>query len=155
MKVKEPAVAYKKLNPLKPVEGKQNAKVIPVYQWSSLQKIDTIKNGVSKKDLENLKATAELDYDTLAKVLNTTKATLHNKKGEAKFDTCISEKIVLLADLYSYGYEVFEDQQKCNRWMKNENKALGGAMPLSFLDTLYGMEEVKHLIGRIEYGVYS
>lgn len=156
MKVKEPAVAYKTLNPLKKIEGhKEKAKIIPVYQWSSFDKIEAIKNGISKEELEKLKTQFALDYDTLAVVLNVAKATLHNKKGKEKFDQYISERIFLLSDLYSYGYEVFEDKDRFNNWMKIANRALGGITPLSLLDTIYGTEEVKHLIGRIEYGVYS
>lgn len=154
MKVKEAAAAYQKLNPLTKVTSTK-AKVIPVYQWNSFEKIDAIKEGVSKEELENLKNGADLDYDTLAKVLNVAKVTLHGKKGKAKFDQYISERIFLIADLYSYGYEVFGDRQKFNRWMKTEIRALNWATPLSLMDTLYGVEEVKHLIGRIAYGVYS
>ena len=156
MKVKEPAVAYKTLNPLRRIEDeKQRGKGIPVYRWNSFDKIDAVKNGISKEELENLKMGAELDYDTLARVLGIAKATLHNKKGKAKFDLSTSEKIFLIADIYSYGYEVFENKERFNTWMKRENSALGGIAPLALIDTLYGMEEVKHLIGRIEYGVYS
>ena len=156
MKVKGPAAAYKTFNPLKRVENpRQKGKLVPIYRWSSFDKIDAVKNGISKEELENLKTGAELDYDTLSRVLNIAKASLHNKKGKDKFDTAISERIFLLADLYSYGYEVFEDKERFNTWMKSENRALGGVTPLSLIDTLYGAEEVKHLIGRIEYGVYS
>jgi putative toxin-antitoxin system antitoxin component (TIGR02293 family) len=154
--VKEAAVAYRARNPLKKVSTeKGKTKVIPVFQWSSYQKIDAIKEGISKEELENLKEQTGLDYDTLAKVLSVAKATLHNKKGKDKFDTSVSERLLQLADIYSYGYEVFESKETFNQWMKNGNTSLGGATPLSLLDTLYGMEEVKHLIGRIEYGVYS
>jgi putative toxin-antitoxin system antitoxin component (TIGR02293 family) len=155
MVAKEPAVAYITHNPLKRVEEKQKGKVVPVYRWSSFEKIDAVKSGVSKEELENLKMGAELDYDTLARLLNIAKATLHNKKGKEKFDIAISERIFHLADLYSYGYEVFDDRERFNKWMKQENRALGGVTPISLIDTLYGVEEVKHLIGRIEYGVYS
>lgn len=156
MKLKEPAVAYQTSNPLKRVEyKKERAKIIPVYQWSSYDKINAIKSGISKEELEALKDLSTLDYDTLATILNVTKATLHNKKGKEKFDQYISERIFLLADLYSYGFEVFEDKNRFNKWMKNSNRSLNSDTPLSLLDTLYGMEEVRHLIGRIEYGVYS
>lgn len=151
MKVKEPAVAYK-ANPLKRVE---KAKVIPVYRWSRFDKIDAIKNGISKEELESLKEQSGLDYDMLAAILNVAKATLHNKKGKEKFDQYISERIFLLADLYSFGYEVFENREKFNQWMKTPNRSLGEVVPLNLLDTLYGLEEVKHLIGRIEYGIFS
>ena len=154
MQAKEAVAVYQTLNPLTKVSSK-TAKVIPVYQWNSFEKIDAIKEGVSKEELENLKNGAELDYDTLAKLLNVAKATLHSKKGKAKFDQYISERIFLIADLYSYGYEVFGDRLKFNTWIKRENRALGGITPLSLIDTLYGIEEVRHLIGRIEYGVYS
>lgn len=155
-KVEEPAVAYRRLNPLKKVEApKAVAKVVPVYQWSNYDKIEAIKNGISKEELESLKEQSSLDYETLSTILNVTKATLHNKKGKEKFDQYISERIFLLADLYSFGYEVFGERQKFNDWMKSEIRALGYATPLSFLDTLYGMEEVKNVIGRIAYGVYS
>lgn len=154
MQVKEAAIAYQTLNPLTKVSSK-GAKVVPVYQWNPFEKIEAIKEGISKEELENLKNGAELDYDTLAQALNVAKATLHNKKGKAKFDQYISERLFLIADLYSYGYEVLGSREKFNRWMKAGNRALGGKTPLSLIDTLYGIEEVKHLIGRIEYGVYS
>lgn len=156
MKVKEPAVAYLTSNPLQKVEvGRNKAKVIPVHQWSSYDKIDAIKSGISKEELEALKNQSGLDYDALAVVLNVAKATLHNKKGKNKFDRYISERIFLLADIYSFGYTVFGEREKFNRWMKTPNRALAGVTPLSLAETLYGIEEIKNLIGRIDYGVYS
>lgn len=154
MKVKEAAVAYQTKNPLTKVTASK-AKVIPVYHWSAFDKIKAIREGISKEELENLKNSAEVDYESLALTLNVTKATLHNKKGKARFDKYISERILLLADLYSFGYEVFGDRQKFNRWMKTEIRALGFVTPLSLTDTLYGLEEVRNVIGRIAYGILS
>src|SRR5215207_561315 len=124
MKVEEAAVAYLALNPLTKVLSK-SAKVIPLHQWNAFEKIDAIKEGVTKEQLENLKDRAELDYDTLARILNVAKATLHNKKGKSKFDQYISERIFLVADLYSFGYEVFGNRLNFNNWMKSEVTALG------------------------------
>lgn len=154
MKVKEAAIAYHTQNPLMKVPVSR-AKVVPVYQWNPFEKIDAIRDGVSKEQLENLKNGAELDYDTLAQSLNVAKATLHNKKGKEKFDKYISERVFLIADLYSFGYEIFGNREKFNRWMKKPNTALGNAAPLTLVDTLYGIEEIKHLIGRIAYGIFS
>jgi putative toxin-antitoxin system antitoxin component (TIGR02293 family) len=154
--VEEAAIAYRSLNPLQKADRKSlAAKVVPIHQWSTSQKIETIKEGISKEELENLKEQTGMDYNVLAKVLAVTKATLHNKKGKARFDTFVSERILLLADIYSYGYTVFKERDKFNRWMKTPNRALGNQAPLSLTDTVYGMEEVKNLIGRIDYGVYS
>lgn len=155
-KVEEAAIAYRTSNPLQKTEGRKTAaKVIPIYQWSSYQKIETIKEGISKEELENLKEQTGMDYNVLSRILSVTKATLHNKKGKERFDAGISERILLLADIYSFGYTVFKEQEKFNRWMKMPNRALGNESPLSLSETIYGMEEVKNLIGRIDYGVYS
>ena len=127
----------------------------PENQMTSFEKIELIEAGVSKRDLENLKESAGLDYEKLGKMLSVTRATLINKKGNAKFNSALSEKIVALADIYSYGYEVFEDRDKFNQWIFRSNSALGGKRPYDLLNNSFGREEIKHLIGRIDYGVYS
>jgi putative toxin-antitoxin system antitoxin component (TIGR02293 family) len=127
----------------------------PESQMTALEKMDVVREGVSKRDLEHLKEKAQLDYDNLAKALSVTRATLINKQKDEKFGAVVSEKIVSLADIYSYGYEVFEDEDKFNRWMFRANRALGGKAPYDLVDNQFGREEVRNLIGRIDYGVYS
>jgi len=127
----------------------------PENQMTSFEKMELIEAGISKNDLENLKESAGLDYEKLGKMLSVTRATLINKKGKAKFNSALSEKIVALADIYSYGYDVFEDKDKFNRWIFKANSALGGKRPFDLLNNTFGREEVRHVIGRIDYGVYS
>lgn len=122
---------------------------------TAYEKIEMINKGISKKDLEFLKEKSGLGYDQLSQVLDVARATLINKKGAEKFNQSLSEKIVSLADIYSYGYEVFEDESRFNQWIFRPNKSLGGNTPYSFLNNQYGREEVKNLIGRIDYGVYA
>ncbi len=122
---------------------------------TAYDKIEMINKGVSKKDLEFLKQKSGLDYDQLSEVLSVARATLINKKGADKFNPTLSEKIVSLADIYSYGYEVFEDEARFNRWVFKPNQSLGGKAPYHFLDNQYGREEIKNLIGKIDYGVYA
>ncbi len=124
-------------------------------QMTAVEKMDLVREGVSKKDLEHLKEKAQLDYDNLAKALSVTRATLINKPKDQKFAAVVSEKIVGLADIYSYGYEVFEDEDKFNQWMFKANRALGGKAPYDLIDNQFGREEVRNLVGRIDYGVYS
>jgi putative toxin-antitoxin system antitoxin component (TIGR02293 family) len=133
----------------------QDASKKPESRMTSFEKIDIIRKGISKRDLEHLKEKTDLDYNQLSQVLSVARATLINKKGTAKFDMVLSERIVGVADIYSYGYEVFEDENRFNEWIFRANQALGGQSPYDLLDNQYGREEVKNLIGRIDYGVYS
>ncbi len=132
-----------------------NAAKKPESHMTAFEKMNIVRKGISKKDLELLKEKAELDYSMLAKALSVTRATLINKKGDQKFGLDLSEKILGLADLYSFGFEVFEDEDRFNQWMIRPNRALGGQAPYDLIDNQYGREEIKNLIGRIAYGVYS
>ncbi|AXY78592.1 DUF2384 domain-containing protein [Paraflavitalea soli] len=127
----------------------------PESQMTPLEKVGIVRDGISKKDLESLKEKTTLDYDKLALALAVTRATLINKKGTEKFNAPLSERILDLASLYSYGYEVFEDEARFNQWMFRPNKALGGQAPYDLMDSQFGREEVRDIIGRIDYGVYS
>ncbi len=127
----------------------------PEWQMTPVEKMEMFRGGISKAKLEALKQKTNLDYDRLSTLLSTTRATLINKKGTEPFGAALSERIVSIADVYSYGFEVFEDEAKFNQWVVRPNLALGGKQPFDLLDNQFGREEVKNLIGRIEYGVYS
>jgi putative toxin-antitoxin system antitoxin component (TIGR02293 family) len=124
-------------------------------QMTPLEKMAMLSVGISKKELEILKTRTELDYEKLAKLLSVTRATLINKPSSEKFSSSLSERILGLASIYSYGYEVFEDEDKFNQWMFKQNRALGEKSPYEVCDNQFGREEVKNIIGRIDYGVYS
>ncbi|PWH85151.1 antitoxin Xre/MbcA/ParS toxin-binding domain-containing protein [Brumimicrobium oceani] len=128
---------------------------VPIHSLTSTQKMDIIENRISKSYLVLFKKMANLDYDALALALSVTRSTLINKKGSEKFNDTISEKILALADLYSFGYSVFDENTKFNEWMFSPNQALGGKVPFDFTTNQYGREEIHNLIGRIAYGVYS
>ena len=169
--ISEPGLAYEKsLHPkranLSSVKNSNNsnfkAEVILAASASksesrmtSMEKMVIVQSGLSKRDLENLKAKTRLDYGKLATALSVTRATLINKKKQEKFNATLSERIMSLADIYSYGYEVFEDEDRFNQWMLRPNQALNGRLPYDLIDNQFGREEVKDIIGRIAYGVYS
>jgi putative toxin-antitoxin system antitoxin component (TIGR02293 family) len=129
--------------------------VKPENQMTSIEKMEVTREGISKKALEEFKAKAGFDYDQLANVLGVARTTLINKKGREKFPLMLSEKIMSLADLYSFGYEIFGNQAEFNQWVFEPVSALGGQAPYDLLSSQYGREEVKNLIGRIAYGTYS
>ena len=125
-----------------------------IYRITTMEKIAIIKKGISKKQLIIIKDEVDLDYDELSELLAVSRANLIGKKGNEKFDASTSERILLLADVITYGRSVFGDNNLFNEWLKTPSRALGGITPLSMMDTLYGTEEVKNEIGRIAYGVY-
>lgn len=128
---------------------------VPLVEMTSIQKMRIVRGGITKTYLKKLKEETSLDYDALAQALSVTRATLINKKGDQKFSDHVSERIIAVAEIYSFGYEVFEDKTRFNQWMFFPNQALSGAVPFDLMDNQFGREEIRNLIGRIAYGVYS
>jgi putative toxin-antitoxin system antitoxin component (TIGR02293 family) len=125
-----------------------------VYNASVKDKIDFIKGGASKNDLIKIKDQLDVDYDKLSQILSVSRAKLLSKKPKEKFDQTTSERIMLVSDVVGFGEHVFEDMANFRDWLKRENKALGNKSPIEMMDTVYGIQEVKNEIGRIESGVY-
>lgn len=128
---------------------------IPLVEMTSVQKMRIVREGITKTYLAQLKEETSLDYDALAQALSVTRSTLINKKGDQKFSDHVGERIIAVAEIYSFGYEVFENKENFNKWMFAPNQALGGAKPFEFMDNQFGREEIRNLIGRIEYGVFA
>lgn len=154
--VNEPAMYYNS-----PAFGSNIMNISSPYSNNSINKMTSFEKmalldlGLRKSHLETFKSKARLDYDRLAQALSVTRATLINKKDNEPYSENVSEKIIALTDLYSYGYEVFESEEKFNSWMFRPNASLGGKMPFDIVDNQFGREEIKNIIGRIEYGVFS
>lgn len=128
---------------------------IPLIDLTSYQKMQIVRDGVTKSYLTKLKEETSLDYDALAQALSVTRSTLINKKSDQRFSDHISERIIAVAELYSFGYEVFGNKENFNKWMFAPNQALSGAKPFELMDNQFGREEIRNLIGRIEYGVFA
>lgn len=141
---------------IKSVKNDEFIKIIEIIRGgSNFDMMSEVKKGLSRHVLDGLKDLTNLDFNSLSKIVGTTTATIHKKKTTDKFSVPISEKIIEVAALYDFGYDVFEDKEDFDVWMRTENTALGKRKPIEFIDTIFGINEVKKAIGRIQYGVYA
>jgi putative toxin-antitoxin system antitoxin component (TIGR02293 family) len=121
---------------------------------SLLKKIGLIREGVTKDRVLDIKEDIEIDYDQLSRILAVSRATITAKKKDGKFKPDASERILHLNDVIRLGHQVFGERPAFNLWLKSPSKALGNVSPLSVMDTIYGIEEVKKEILRIAHGVF-
>lgn len=126
-----------------------------IEKWNVSQKIAVIESGISKSEFEKVKQEVGLDYETLSHILGVTKATLHNKKGDEKFSSPVTERLMQLVDIYVLGFEVFGDKERFKHWVANPIRSIGDVAPMEYLKTYYGREEIKDIIGRIAWGIIS
>lgn len=122
---------------------------------TAIEKMLIAKQGITRQYVDGFKEKSKLGNKQLSQILSVSVSSLNSKDVDEKFSPIISERILSIAEVYAYGYEVFEDVESFNNWMQQPNTALGGETPYNLMDNQFGREEVKNVIGRIDYGVYS
>jgi putative toxin-antitoxin system antitoxin component (TIGR02293 family) len=66
-----------------------------------------------------------------------------------------SDAVVRTAGAMAKAIDVLGDRKKAAHWLTTPNRALGGEIPITLLDTSAGAREVEAVLDRVEYGVYS
>jgi putative toxin-antitoxin system antitoxin component (TIGR02293 family) len=117
--------------------------------------IQSLKEGLPVCELDDLRSSLDLPMERLVPMLGISKATLHRRKNVGRLDPSESDRVVRFARLLGMAASVMESLDDGRRWLNSPQVGLGGAIPLEYAETEVGAREVEHLLGRIEYGVYS
>jgi putative toxin-antitoxin system antitoxin component (TIGR02293 family) len=117
--------------------------------------IQLIRNGISKKSLDNLITQIGYSITDIASVLHVSDRNLRRYQPKEKLNTEQSERLVEIARLYAQGELVFGSIDTFNQWMNTPILSLGNQTPRSFLDTSLGIQLLMKELGRIEHGVFA
>lgn len=133
------------------------ARVLGRQIHSLLDISDLIEKGVPRKAAERLRAHLGLSEQELARSLGVSAKTLQRqaKAGEARLSPAQSDRLYRLARIVALAEDVFENEARARRWLREPQRGLGGRVPLDLQQTEAGAREVEDLLGRIEYGVFS
>ena len=122
---------------------------------TSLEFYGAVRKGVPKLSIDFLAQVMNIPMTKMAILLNLSYKTLTRKNKVDLLDSPVSSHAYEIADTIAKGLGVFEDEERLNRWLNKENRALNGAKPYDLLDTSTGIKLVNQILGRIEEGVYS
>ena len=100
--------------------------------------------------LEQLAVAPKQLYD----VLGISSRTLARRKA-GHFTAVESDRLYRVFRTMAQTQETLGDKDKARRWLTQPNRALGGEVPLSLLDTDVGARRVEEVLLRIEHGMYS
>jgi len=64
----------------------------------------------------------------------------------------VSERLTRIAQIEAEAIDVLGDEPSAHRWLETPNPALGDERPLEIIDTGYGAEAVRRVLGAIRYG---
>lgn len=146
---------------INPIPGLSAANVLggkPVLHTlprSALEWISLVRRGISASAIDAAVRMMDMGQAELARALDIPERTLARRKKEGTLSRDESGKLVRLARVVERAAEVFEGGPAALDWLKSPNASLGGASPLSLLDTDLGAVAVLNTLGRIEHGVFT
>jgi putative toxin-antitoxin system antitoxin component (TIGR02293 family) len=119
-----------------------------------LELVSVIRGGLPYESLTSVIENLNVSTEQVAEVLDLPRRTLARRK-EGKLSAAESERVARLARVASRARDVFEDDAKAMRWLTKPNRALGGNVPFSLLDTDVGAQAVEEELLRIEHGFFA
>lgn len=117
--------------------------------------IDEARTGLPYAALETLASRFEIPQETLVRVLHLPPRTLARRKKARRLSADESDRLLRLARVAARAEEVLGGRERAGAWLRGTVRALGSVRPLDLLDTDLGAQQVEHVLGRIEHGVYS
>ncbi len=125
------------------------------YAWSNNgEKISIIRAGLPYTAIESISKLTNIPVRHYLNSLEIVQTTYNKNKKNKKFLSKKStEFIVEIIELYEFGLLAFNNEaEKFQRWLRKSNISLGGTIPESLFDSLTGINEIKKVLNRIEYG---
>ena len=135
----------------------QIVKILGLKQKSQTERlIDIVHRGLPVAAFEAVGSYTGLTREALSGATAISLRTVQRRAAEDKrLQPDESDRLTRVARLYAFAEDVLGSQAAAVAWMRDPNRALDDATPLSYLDTEIAAREVEDLLGRIRYGVFS
>ncbi|ELR70906.1 hypothetical protein C900_03341 [Fulvivirga imtechensis AK7] len=155
--VNEPAIFYGDNNTLQLIiQLLGGVNVIGQKIRNMLDFLTVAEKGLPISVLQKLQKRMQFTNREIGQTLDMSESTLQRRyKLNQKLDKKESESAIDVASVWAKGIEVFLDEEDFRVWLHTKNVALGNNKPLSLLNSPIGRQELKDLLARIEWGIYS
>jgi putative toxin-antitoxin system antitoxin component (TIGR02293 family) len=105
--------------------------------------------------VEELARRLDLSAAELLAMIRIEPRTALRRRAEGRLRTEEADRLLRVARVVARARSVFGSLDKARRWLKRENRVLGGAAPVTLLGTDLGAESVGDELGRIEFGDFA
>jgi len=111
--------------------------------------------GVPVSAFRHVIESLELPERTVVEGIGISRTTLGRRKQAGRLGFADSERALRLGSVTALGKTVLGSTRAAGRWLLKPNAALGGAVPLTLLQTDFGARQVEAVLGRALLGGYS
>lgn len=138
---------------------------LEIYRSSPLTRIKMIRIGVKAGDAKRIISDLHFDQQTLLGALNLKTATVNRKAARKEaLSAEESERVLGIASLVGQLQAIVEESGDpegfdatlwLSQWLREPLSALGGAKPLSLLDTMEGQSLVADTLAKVQSGAFA
>jgi putative toxin-antitoxin system antitoxin component (TIGR02293 family) len=126
-------------------------RLVPARSAEQLR--DLVRAGLPYASLTAVASSLSLDGAAVVSILRIPARTLARRKRERRLSPDESDRLFRLGRVATLAEEVLASREKATLWLHAANRGLGGASPLSQLDTDLGAERVEEVLLRLAHGV--
>lgn len=154
--IEEPEVFYLLDNPFDRIIGVLGgpSRVGQVVN-SDIDLIALTRKGLPKSVVYYVCEVLEISMDRLSDLLHISHRTLQRKADDDLLGVSNTEQLFEIAEVVSEGIKVFDTLDNFRKWLHSTPYIFKGQKPLDFLDTRYGTQYIKNILGRIAHGIPS
>jgi putative toxin-antitoxin system antitoxin component (TIGR02293 family) len=121
---------------------------------STIGFVTNVREGLPYAAVEKALGQLHLSMDEVWTALRQPKRTMARRREEGRLDPVSSAAFLRLVRVAARAIDLL-GSDRAQRWLRSPIRALGGAAPLSLLDTDLGGEAVLDLLERVSEGVFS
>ncbi|MGE0461037.1 MAG: antitoxin Xre/MbcA/ParS toxin-binding domain-containing protein [Vicinamibacterales bacterium] len=114
---------------------------------------ERIRDGFPYRALERLATRFALPKGPLSLVLALPPSTDVRRKRAGRLSGEESDRLYRVARIVAHARRTFGSDEGASIWLREPNHGLGGATPLSLLQTGLGAHQVETLLGRLDHGI--
>jgi putative toxin-antitoxin system antitoxin component (TIGR02293 family) len=122
---------------------------------SDLDLAELIHEGLPTRAVDMVLRSGLLMVNELYDLVVPRRTLAHRKEKSQALSPEQSDRLVRVVRVTSRANEALGAADKAARWLRKENRALGGKRPIDLLESDVGARMVERILGRIENGVYS
>jgi putative toxin-antitoxin system antitoxin component (TIGR02293 family) len=130
-------------------------KVLRSEVRSDLELAELIHEGLPTRSVDAVLRGGMLDASELHDLVVPRRTLAHRKEKRQSLTPEQSDRLTRVVRVFVRAEEALGAAEKAARWMRKENRALGGRRPMDLLESDVGARMVERVLGRIEHGVYS
>lgn len=117
--------------------------------------VEAVRQGLPYASLEALTQLLQADLSKVGGVVGIAPRTLARRRHEKLLSPIESDRLYRVAYVLHLAASTLGGVDKGRVWLQRANRALGGAIPLSLLDTEIGERKVEEVLLQLTHGIYA